>query len=286
MKKYLAVLVLPIALAACQRGGGTVGHEPFPSHPHQQQEINHNAIIMAAGPRYVMGNPFMVDNVQHTPAENMHFNQTGMVGIIPMDLNGSQTANGEVFNSEHMLATSKTLPLPSVVRVTNLDNGQSVVVRVNNRGPFVNTRIMDISPAAARAIGMTGQTRAQVQILATESAAVRDATLRAGGAGAMDTAPVVDYGPPVTAPLDQAAGTGPFAVQIAAFYSEDSARNMANRLQHVGPVHVVEENHMFRVRISGLDAPSARRAIDTLRRNEGLAPGLLRDGRWINADSI
>ncbi|MBR4860074.1 MAG: septal ring lytic transglycosylase RlpA family protein, partial [Alphaproteobacteria bacterium] len=109
----------------------------------------------------------------------MTYNQTGIAGIIPTELNGTKTSNGEVFDANQLLATSKTLPLPTIVRVTNLDNGQSVVVRVNNRGPFVNTRIMDLSPAAAQRIGLNGQGKIQVQVMPNESTAVKNATLGA-----------------------------------------------------------------------------------------------------------
>ena len=77
--------------------------------------------------------------------------------------------NGEIFDASQMVATSKTLPLPTIAKVTNLDNGESVVVRVNNRGPFVNTRIMDLSPAAAEKIGLNSQAKVQVQVLTEQS---------------------------------------------------------------------------------------------------------------------
>ena len=83
----------------------------------------------------------------------------------------------ETFNASQMVATSKTLPLPTIARVTNLDNGQSVVVRVNNRGPFVNTRLMDLSPAAAQKIGLNGQGKVQIQVMEQESTTVKNATL-------------------------------------------------------------------------------------------------------------
>jgi len=289
MMKRLLVLALPVALVACAGTGTdtrthTLGEESLAG-AFVQAPVNVAAYLMAPGPRFFIGSPYRVENVQHNPAENLTYNEVGIAGIIPFDLNGAQTTNGEVFNADQMLAAHKTLPLPSIARVTNLENGQSVVVRINNRGPFVNTRIIDVSPAAARAIGMTGNTRVQVQIMAEESILVRDATLRASGI-APTPAPAQEFGLPPEQPTPVAGGTGPFAVQLGAFFSEDSARNLANRVQHIGAAHVVSENQMFKVRISNLDAGTARSTIDTLRRNEGMSPGLLRDGRWVNADSI
>ena len=283
MMKKLLVLALPVAmLAACAPRTaqyGTMAPESlgtaFTPAPTQ------GAYLMAAGPRFFIGSPYRVENVQHTPAENLTFNEVGVGGIIPRDLAGAQTTNGEIFNPDQMLAAHKTLPLPSIARVTNLENGQSVVVRINNRGPFVNTRIIDVSPAAARAIGMTGNTRVQVQIMAEESVAVRNATLG-------DSVPTAEPAPIAAefGTIPGAAATGPFAVQLGAFFSEDSAHSLANRVQHIGHATVASENQMFKVRIENLDAPTARTVIDRLRRDEAMSPGLLRDGRWVNADSI
>ena len=258
------------------------------------QSLN-NAYLLAPAPKYYVGSAYKVEDVQYIPVEDLTYNQTGMAGIIPAELNGTKTSNGEVFDMGQMVATSKTLPLPTIARVTNLDNGQSVVVRVNNRGPFVNTRIMDLSPAAARAIGMNGQTKVQVQVLADESIAVKNATV--GATTPATAAPVVTQ-PAQTVETTvitttQAPGatvapamTGDYSVQIAAFYAQDSADSLAARMRAYGNAVVVHEGDLYKVRIVNLDAANARRVIDALRSNEGMAPGLLQNGRWINADSI
>ena len=258
------------------------------------QSLN-NAYLLAPAPKYYVGSAYKVEDVQYIPVEDLTYNQTGMAGIIPAELNGTKTSNGEVFDMGQMVATSKTLPLPTIARVTNLDNGQSVVVRVNNRGPFVNTRIMDLSPAAARAIGMNGQTKVQVQVLADESIAVKNATV--GATTPATAAPVVTQ-PAQTVETTvitttQAPGAtvapatkGDYSVQIAAFYAQDSADSLAARMRAYGNAVVVHEGDLYKVRIVNLDAANARRVIDALRSNEGMAPGLLQNGRWINADSI
>ena len=255
-----------------------------------------NAYLLAPAPKYYVGSAYKVEDVQYIPVEDLTYNQTGIAGIVPAELNGTKTSNGEVFDMNQMVATSKTLPLPTIARVTNLDNGQSVVVRVNNRGPFVNTRIMDLSPAAARQIGMNGQTKVQVQVLADESIAVKNATVGAT-TPAMSAQPMTP--PPAqtvettvvtttTAPgaTVAPATSGEYSVQVAAFYAQDSADTLAARMRSYGDAVVVQEGDMYKVRIINLDASNARRVIDALRNNEGMAPGLLRNGRWINADSI
>lgn len=288
MKKVIALAVLPFLVAACGGGSqdatgyGSAGYDGF-----GEESLNgaggattDQAYLMAAGPKYYVGTAYKVEDTQYVPVEDMTYNQQGIAGIIPVDLNGAQTTNGEIFDVNQMVAASKTLPLPSIVRVTNLNNGNSAVLRVNNRGPFVNSRIMDVSPAAARALGMNGQTKVQVQIMASESTQVKNATLGT----AVTTAPVVEQ-PTYTAPVEST-GSGPYSVQVAAFYSEDNADSLAGRLSGYGDVRIVQESGMYKVRIINLDATSARSTIDTLRRNENVAPGLLKDGKWINSDSI
>ena len=222
----------------------------------------------------------------------MTYNQTGVAGIIPTELNGTKTSNGEVFDINQMVATSKTLPLPTIARVTNLDNGQSVVVRINNRGPFVNTRLMDLSPAAAQKIGLNGQGKVQIQVMGDQSIAVKNATLGAAAPVVVEATTAVVEPQPVAQPVAQPAPvatapvSGDYSVQVAAFYAQDSADSLAQRMKAYGDAVVVNEGDMFKVRIVNLDAAQARGVIDALRNSEGMAPGLLKNGRWVNADSI
>ena len=302
MKKIVSLAVLTAMLSGCMdlnRSADTTmatadgfGEEVLVG---AAQPTLNDSYLMAAAPKYYVGTAYKVDDVQYIPVEDMTYNQTGVAGIIPAELNGQKTSNGEMFDVNQMLATSKTLPLPTIARVTNLDNGQSVVVRVNNRGPFVNTRLMDLSPAAAQRIGLNGQGKVQIQVLAEQSTAVKNATL---AATAPVAAPVVQpVAEPVAAPVVEpvaqpvpepvaAPATGDYSIQIAAFYAQDSADALAQRMKQYGDAVVVNEGDMFKVRIINLDAARARSIIDALRVNEGMAPGLLKSGRWVNADSI
>ena len=301
MKKVISLAVVSAMLAGCMdlnpSGRSTsynadgFGEEPLTMGAPQQSLGD--TYLLAAAPKYYIGTAYKVDDVQYIPVEDMTYNQTGVAGIIPTELNGTKTSNGEVFDANQMVATSKTLPLPTIVRVTNLDNGQSVDVRVNNRGPFVNTRLMDLSPAAAQKIGMNGQAKVQIQVLPEQTMIVKNATL--GTVPVVEapvaTAPVVAE-PVATAPVavETAApapvAAGDYAVQIAAFYAQDSADALVQRMKTYGDAVVVNEGDMFKVRIINLDAAQARSVIDNLRNSEGMAPGLLKNGRWVNADSI
>lgn len=298
MKKIVSLTVLTAVLSACSMNSSTTGsasdygYEGFGEETlitTDTPSLN-DAYLFAAAPKYYIGTAYKVEDVQYIPVEDLNYNQTGIAGIIPAELNGTKTSNGEMFDANQMVATSKTLPLPTIARVTNLDNGQSVVVRVNNRGPFVNTRIMDLSPAAAQKIGMNGQTKVQVQVMAEESMRVKNATLGTTQtqyvSQPVETVETTTVVTTTQAPVATTHTVGDYSVQVAAFYSQDSADALAARMRKYGNATVVPEGDMYKVRIVGLDAAQARSVIDALRANEGMAPGLLQNGRWINADSI
>lgn len=305
MKKIISLAVLTALVTGCTNmgtnstansgyGSDGFGEETLVTETATTPQTLNNAYLLAAAPKYYVGSAYKVEDVQYIPMEDLTYNQTGVAGIIPTELNGTKTSNGETFDVNQMVATSKTLPLPTIARVTNLDNGQSVVVRVNNRGPFVNTRIMDLSPAAARQIGMNGQSKVQVQVLADQSTAVKNATM---GTTTYQQTQTIETTPtqvtetvtttvtstPAPTPV---ATSGDYSVQVAALYSEDSANSLATRMRSYGDAVVVKEGDLYKVRIINLDAPKARGVIDALRSNEGMAPGLLKNGRWVNADSI
>ena len=285
MKKIISLAVVSALVAGCMDTGSkndaTYGYDGFSEEQLTPAEstLNTNAYLMAAAPKYYIGSPYKIEDVQYIPGEDLTYNQTGIAGIIPIELNGSKTSDGEIFDSNQLVATSKTLPLPSIAKVTNLDNGNSVIVRVNNRGPFVNTRIMDLSSAAAQQIGLNGTAKVQVQILANESTTVKNATLGEVAQPAPEAEPVQTV---EAAPV----ATGDYSVQVAAVYSEDNAKALANKLASYGNAVVVHEADMYKVRIIDLDAAGARRVIDALRSDKGMAPGLLKAGKWVNADSI
>ena len=296
MKKIVSLAVLTALVAGCMDlnstdNNATYGYDGFAEEQLAPAEstLNTNAYLMAAAPKYYIGSPYKVEDVQYIPGEDLTYNQTGVAGVIPLELNGSKTSDGETFDSSQLVATSKTLPLPSIVKVTNLDNGNAVIVRVNNRGPFVNTRIMDLSAAAAEQIGLRGSAKVQVQILPQESTAVKNATLGETVKPVAEEPVAVTVQETVTAPATApvaTVATGDYSVQVAAVYSEDNANALARELAPYGNAVVVRENDMYKVRIENLDASKARGVIDALRSSEGMAPGLLKNGRWVNADSI
>ena len=97
-----------------------------------------------AAPRYKVGKPYEVAGVWYYPERDLTYDYTGIGSWYGDEFAGKLTANGEIFDPELVTAAHKTLPMPSVARVTNLDNGKSLVVRINDRGPFIAGRIIDL----------------------------------------------------------------------------------------------------------------------------------------------
>jgi len=123
---------------------------------------------------YKIGKPYQVAGVWYYPKEDFSYDETGIASWYGPGFHARQTANGEIYDQNEMTAAHKTLPMPSIVRVTNLDNGRSVVVRVNDRGPFVAGRVIDMTRRGAQLLGFlgTGTAKVRVQILADETRAV------------------------------------------------------------------------------------------------------------------
>lgn len=136
-------------------------------------------------------------------ASTKRVTETGMASWYGPDFHGKNTANGEVYDQDGMTAAHKTLPFGTIVRVTNLDNGRQVTVRINDRGPYARGRIIDLSRAAAREVDMIGAGTARVRV----------EILKAGG--------------PMIGDLSREI----FAVQVASFTDPEQARNRANELR-------------------------------------------------------
>ncbi|HEU5047831.1 MAG TPA: septal ring lytic transglycosylase RlpA family protein [Rickettsiales bacterium] len=120
-----------------------------------------------------IGKPYEVAGRTYVPSYQPTYDQVGTASWYGPGFHGGSTANGERYDQEAMTAAHKTLPLPSIVRVTNLDNGRSAIVRVNDRGPFVGSRIIDVSRAAAMKLGIYqhGTANVRVQYLDAETRA-------------------------------------------------------------------------------------------------------------------
>ena len=140
---------------------------------------------------YKVGTPYQIDGVWYYPAEDLNYDATGIASWYGQEFHGRNTANGEVFDLNSLTAAHRTLPLPSVVQVTNLDNGRSIELRVNDRGPYARGRIIDVSRRAAQLLGFEspGTAKVRVRILAPESIQAKLLAERASGQQVVVAAP-------------------------------------------------------------------------------------------------
>ncbi len=245
---------------------------------------------------YKVGKPYQIAGTWYYPKEDYGYREEGMASWYGPGFHGKMTANGEPYDQNAMTAAHRTLPLPSMVRVTNLDNGRSLVLRINDRGPFAKNRIIDISRRGAQLLGFVdqGTARVRVEIMPDESMALKAAALRgqpaempvivaAPRAGveavALDApprqapvshqAPVSLQAPAAVAPVSMVHAAslgsgGGMYVQAGAFSSEDNVRRLEAQLNGVAPVIVtpieINGQQLLRVRLGplGSDADADR----------------------------
>jgi len=213
-----------------------------------------------SGGHYKTGKPYKVAGQWYYPLNSAAgYDETGVASWYGRDFHGKATANGERYDMHAMSAAHKTLPLPTLVRVTNLENGRSVVVRVNDRGPFVKSRLIDLSYAAATELGFTdkGTARVRVQTLDVHT----PATPMVARAAPVAPAPVSQpLSPVATAWADEAptAKRGNIYVQLGAFGSRETAEHIRHSLQAEYPDILIQplpvaSRTLFRVRIGPMD---------------------------------
>lgn len=176
-------------------------------------------------PRSARGNPrfYEVAGRRYTVlASSENYTERGVASWYGPDFHGKSTSSGEPYDMYAMTAAHKTLPLPCYARVTNLKNGRSVIVRINDRGPFVANRVIDLSYTAA----------ARLDIIGSGTAFVEVQTITPGDSGGGMIAAAQAEAPPATTP--QAAATSALFVQVGAYASEVNARNAVARLAAAG----------------------------------------------------
>ena len=132
----------PLALCLSLLAAGC-GSAPPPA-PKPVAE-DHTVTVPPNAGVYKVGQPYQIDNVWYYPREQPDYDETGIASWYGPTFYGKRTANGELYDGNQLTAAHRTLPMPVNVRVTNLDNGKSLVVRVNDRGPYARGRIIDLS---------------------------------------------------------------------------------------------------------------------------------------------
>ncbi|MCB2102892.1 MAG: septal ring lytic transglycosylase RlpA family protein, partial [Rhodobacterales bacterium] len=169
MGRLLALCVVGLAFLATG-----CAETQFLAHTAKQVRGQSGEAPTGEGGRYKVGSPYQISGVWYYPKEDYDYVETGIASWYGPQFHQRNTANGEVFDMNKISAAHRTLPLPSIVQVTNLENGRSLRLRVNDRGPFAHGRILDVSRRGAQLLGFhrQGTARVRVEILADESRAL------------------------------------------------------------------------------------------------------------------
>jgi rare lipoprotein A len=154
-----------LALANCASSGKFAGRvDPKYGVSSSPRVVAFGDPVPKGGGTYRVGKPYTVGGRIYVPEEDVNYREEGLASWYGDDFHGRQTANGEVFDMESLSAAHPTLPMPSYARVTNLSNGKSLVVRVNDRGPYHGNRLIDVSNKAAELLEFKGNGVARVRV--------------------------------------------------------------------------------------------------------------------------
>jgi len=292
MPRWIWLAPLLALLSACgtlSRSGGYYEDDgPETSPP--ADVANVPDAVPKTEPRSVTGNKsYVVYGVTYSPlTDSRDYRERGIASWYGKKFHSKRTSSGEPYDMYAMTAAHKTLPLPSYARVRNLQNGRSVVVRVNDRGPFLHNRLIDLSYAAAARLGIlgTGTGVVEVEAVSPEEPGTQVAQVK--------TYPLQVIAPAAAAeelPKSQAAAASPkLYLQVGAFTQWDNAANLRNRLERealrpisiqssqaangngpdatrvyrvrVGPLTNVEEGDRLTQRAAQLGVPDARIVVE------------------------
>jgi rare lipoprotein A len=173
--------------------------------------VDHTVTVPKSAGVYKVGTPYQIDNVWYYPREQPDYDETGVASWYGPTFYGKQTANGEIYDGNQLTAAHRTLPMPVNVRVTNLENGKSIVVRVNDRGPYARGRIIDLSRRAAELLDVVKSGTARVRVTYLGRADLN-------GAPASDTPPEIANALPAapSGKIDTGALAAPPGATVAA----------------------------------------------------------------------
>jgi peptidoglycan lytic transglycosylase len=278
MRCFACVASLLVAFGLVLSGCSSKSGDPFagtgsPRYPG-------NGPLPKGGGHYLVGEPYQVAGRWFRPVEERDYDKVGMASWYGPQFHRRQTSNGEWFDMNYLSAAHATLPLPSYVKVTNLENGRELVVRVNDRGPFVGTRIIDLSKRAAEVLDVQqrGTAKVRVQYLGPAPLNDKGTDLAAmnrqldQGAPVRQIARKSEEAPPpqmalaeeIDQPSENASAVAPeYFVQVGAFADPDNAEHTRDELSDVGPIEVQSlsgsAGTLYRVRVGPLNSESEAR---------------------------
>lgn len=227
-----ALGLLVLALAACS----TTSSNRYPG---RSAEI--------PNPHKKIGNPYVIDGVRYVPREDIGYDAIGIASWYGPNFHGKLTANGEIFDMDRLTAAHKTLPLPSLVKVTNLENGRSVTVRLNDRGPFAGNRIIDLSRATAERLGTREKGLARVRVQYLGPASLDHAIVRVG-----DVENYAALEPPARPQV--VAMAAPIAISAPPEARRDPVSSLVHRASWEEPIVITRESDPGPVSIPDIKA--------------------------------
>ena len=239
-----------------------------------------NGAPLGRGGVYKVGDPYQVEGVWYKPKDDPDYSLTGIASWYGQPFHGRRTANGETYDMNALTAAHKTLPMPVYVRVTNLINGRSLVLRVNDRGPFVNGRIIDVSRRAAQLLGFINQGTARVRVemvdrggkvrfarkpltSEAEKRAVKAAPRKPVAVAKLPPAKGVPVAPKIAEDLPPSVRLEPVKptqvfIQAGAFTNQQNADRLRAKLSPLGQVSIstvrIKGRKFFRVRVGPLES--------------------------------
>ena len=227
-------------------------------------------VIKQYGGVYKVGNPYQIFGKWYYPKEDYKYSEIGMASWYGDDFHAKRTANGEKYDMNTLTAAHRTLPLPSIVKVTNLENGRSLVVRVNDRGPYAKDRIIDISKRGAQLLGYQtkGITKVRVEIMAAESKALKAALLNQPLSLQGETKKIIA----ADKDFENSEILKSYYVQAGSFSDKDMAFNFASKLKKFGAPKIkevqVDGKQYYRVRLGPIgDEQKVQELLSKIRLN-------------------
>lgn len=221
MKRLLASAALAASVSAC----GTVADAVDPIMPFDRAPPPPVRAEISDPAPYVRGTlrPYTVRGRTYTPVIDESYNEVGIASWYGDAFHGRPTATGEIYDMNGLSAAHTTLPLPSLAEVTNLETGQSIIVRVNDRGPFVGDRIIDLSRGAADGLGIRSQGLAEVRVRWLGPAPI--------GGGTGQTYQQAGYQTPAPPPVQSTdfGDTDAYFIQAGTFANRDNAEALRRR---------------------------------------------------------
>ncbi|MDZ7840366.1 MAG: septal ring lytic transglycosylase RlpA family protein [Gammaproteobacteria bacterium] len=224
MLAWAAALAVVMIVAGCASRGGYYKDDGPPARPPMDIQSIPDATPRDEPLSRTGNDPYVALGQRYSPMRSVDaYKERGTASWYGKKFHGKRTSSGEPYDMYKMTAAHRTLPLPSYVRVTNLKNGESIIVRVNDRGPFLHDRLIDLSYAAAYKLGIVGRGtgRVEVEVVTAADSGTRVAT----------AAP----GPVASAPVQEASTDADrYFVQFGAFSRTANAQSMMRKLQQIG----------------------------------------------------